>query len=363
MKRNLIVLLLLMLFVASCAKEEKQATLGDQLQKRKFAVIVEAAQVKDVAYRIDSVGTLEAEEDVRIPARVDGAVSRVSFQEGDRVTSLKVLVEIDPERYQLEVARAQANLLKVRAEVDDAEQAYRQRESLRAQDPGWVTQEELRKLQTALEAAKAEVSRVEVDLSLAKKQLSDSRVRAPFAGIINSKTVSTGEYVKSETVVATIARVETLKLRFSVPEVDAGRVQTEQDVQFTVRAMPEKIFKGKVFFISTNADPETRMVEMKAHVQNSDLLLRPGYFASVTLETSVHKSAIMLPEEAVIPTEDGFVSYVVKDGTAYQKKIEIGQRSRGEVEVLKGIEKGELIVVRGGHSLSDGMPVEMKFGT
>ena len=346
----------------SCGKKE-QSEAAARTQVRKFPVVVEYAKVQDVVYKIESVGTLEAEEDVEIPARVDGAVGKVYFKEGDRVTTDKVLIEIDPERYQLEIERAKAELEKAKAEVKDAEQAYEQRESLRKQDPGWVTQEELRKLQTALDRARAELARAGVELALAQKRFRDSRVRSPFSGVINSKDVSTGEYVKPETMIATIARVETLKLKFNIPEVDAARIQVGQEVKFTVRALPQKVFQAKIFFISTTANPETRMVEVKAYTDNLDLQLRPGYFASVSLDTSVHKSAVLVLEEAVIPTETGFVSFVVQQGVAYRKAIEIGQRSGGRVEILKGIQEGEMVVIRGGHSLNDGMPVDAKTGT
>lgn len=359
MKKYFVALVFLALLPQACTKSDEAAPTRPAAPK--FAVQVEEASVQDVVYKIESVGTLEAEEDVRIPARVDGAVSRVHFNEGDRVTPEKVLVEIDPARYGLEVDRARANLEKARAEVEDARQALEQRQSLREKNPGWVTQEELRKLQTAMDRAQAEVSGAEVELNLALKKQSDARVRSPFSGVINGKSVSTGEYVKAETVVATIARIENLKLRFHVPEVDAARIQQGQSVDFVVRAIPEKTFSGKIFFISTVADPETRMVEVKAHVANSDLQLRPGYFASVSLKTSVHRNAILVPEEAVIPTETGFVSYIVQDGVAMRRPIDIGQRTEGRVEILKGLKQGELVVIRGGHSLTDGMAVEMKF--
>jgi RND family efflux transporter MFP subunit len=368
-----VVTMLSLLASSGCGKDEKaaaggQGTAGAQQAaaqrpggatgRRQPTVVVRPVSTRDVVYTIESVGTLEAEEEVRIPARVSGPVTKVSFQEGDPVTPQTVLAEIDPARYALEYARAKAGAELATAVLHDAQQAYDQRASLRKQDPGWVSDEELRRYETALERAKADLARATTDLNLAQKNLDDSKVRPPFAGIINAKLVSTGEYVRPEGVIGTIANVRTLKLRFTVPEVDAGHIEVGQPVRFSVRAHPDREFTASIFFVSTTADPATRKVEIKARCDNPDGLLKPGFFTAVQLQAGLHHAAVMVPEEAVIPTEVGFVTYVVDQGVARQRKVEIGLRDRGEVEILKGLQPGEALVVRGGHVIADGIPVQ-----
>ena len=363
------------LFFSGCGKDEKAAAAGGQgtagaqqaagpnpgggaAGRRQPTVVIRPVSTRNVVYVIESVGTLEAEEEVRIPARVAGPVTKVSFQEGDAVTPQTVLAEIDPARYALEYARARAGSELSTAVLHDAQQAYDQRASLRKQDPGWVSDEELRRYETALERGKADLARATTDLNLAQKNLDDSRVRPPFAGFINAKLVSTGEYVRPEGVIGTIANVRTLKLRFTVPEVDAGHIEVGQPVRFSVRAHPDREFTATIFFVSTTADPTTRKVEIKARCDNPDGLLKPGFFTAVQLQAGLHHAAVMVPEKAVIPTEVGFVTYVVDQGIARQRKVEIGLRDKGEVEILKGLQSGEALVVRGGHVIADGIPVQ-----
>jgi RND family efflux transporter MFP subunit len=349
-----------MLLLAGCGKDEKAgATAGKMGNRPALRVIAKPVATRNVSYLIESVGTLEAEEEVRIPARVSGVVAKILVREGDRVTPSTILAEIDPERYALEVERARASYERAQAEAKDAQQAYDQRRGLREKDPGWVADEELRRYETALERARAEEARTKADLDLSVKNREDARVKSPFSGIINARLVSTGEYVRPETPIATIADVRTLKLRFTIPEVDADRVTIGRPVTFTVRAYPDREFTGTVFFISTIADPATRVVEVKARTDNPEGLLKPGFFASVRLQAALHRAAVMVPEEAIIPTEVGFVTFIVVDGKARQRKVEIGLRDGGEVEILKGLAAGESLVVRGGHVLTDGMTVEV----
>ncbi|OGG54700.1 MAG: hypothetical protein A3F84_27600 [Candidatus Handelsmanbacteria bacterium RIFCSPLOWO2_12_FULL_64_10] len=369
------VMMLSLLAFSGCGKDEKAAAAGGQgtagaqqaagqqpgggaAGRRQPTVVVRPVSTRDVVYTIESVGTLEAEEEVRIPARVSGPVTKVSFQEGDPVTPQTVLAEIDPARYALEYARAKAGSELSTAVLHDAQQAYDQRSSLRKQDPGWVSDEELRRYETALERGKADLSRATTDLNLAQKNLDDAKVRPPFAGVINAKLVSTGEYVRPEGVIGTIANVRTLKLRFTVPEVDAGHIEVGQAVKFSVRAHPDREFMASIFFVSNMADPSTRKVEVKARCDNPEGLLKPGFFTAVQLQAGLHHAAVMAPEEAIIPTEVGFVTYVVEQGIARQRKVEIGLRDQGEVEILKGLQPGESLVVRGGHVISNGMPVQ-----
>lgn len=322
-------------------------------------VTVKEVVPRKVTYTVMSVGTLEAAETVSIPARVAGVVQKVNFKEGDLVTPETVLIEVDPDRYRLEVERAEADLQKATAQEMDAVQSLDQRRNLKQRDPGWVTDEELRRFQTALDAAKAERERQEANLALARKNLQDAFVKPPFRGLIDSRSVSTGAYVKAETVIASMSSVKTLKLRFTVPEVDAARINEGQAARFRVGAFPAQDFESRIFFVSSVADPQTRSVEVKARYDNQDGRLKPGYFAQVLIDVATHDQALMVPEESVIPTEMGFVCYVIDGNAARMRRVQIGLRSEGEVEILTGLNAGEKVVVRGGHTLSDGTPVQI----
>jgi multidrug efflux system membrane fusion protein len=319
-------------------------------------VRVAPAAVQDVVFAVRAVGSLEAEEIVQVTAEVEGAVSQVLFHEGARVSPGTVLARIDPDRYRLEAERAEATYQKALADQHRAEADLARREAL-ARD-ALVAAEELNRSRGETERMSAEASGAKAARDWARQNVERSLVRPSRAGVINTRTVETGQFVKAGDVLATLVDVSRLRLRFRVSESESLHANEGQTVEFNVAAAGQQEFPARIYHVGETADPATRQVEVLAWVRNPGSL-KPGFFAEVTLATETRKGAIVVPEGAIQASERGFIVYAVSGGKASLRQVQIGLRtSQGIVEILSGIKPGDSVVIEGSDRLADGVAVE-----
>lgn len=329
---------------------------------RKPRVRIEPASAGDVAVTIEAVGSLEAAEEIRIPARVSGVIDDLNFKEGDTVGPDTVLLTVEIERYRLAEERAKADHDRAVAALAVAETVYKNRLNLfeegKRQQKEWITEEQLATWKADAEKAKAESERARVDWELAKRDHAFARVRPPVAGVINRKRVSRGEFVRADTEVATILNLSALYVRFAVPEMEAQRLTRDAQLTFELRHDPGRPRKARLFYMAQKADESTRAVECKAEVLDRDGALRAGGYVTITATLGTRR-AVTVPERAVLPTDRGFVVFVVDSARkARSVTVRPGLRSGDRVEILEGLEAGQLVVVDGGATLRDGAEVE-----
>jgi membrane fusion protein (multidrug efflux system)/multidrug efflux system membrane fusion protein len=323
---------------------------------RAISVRVAPVQSQDVVYHVKALGSLEADEMVHITAEVEGAVSEVRIQQGDRVTPKTVIARIDPERYRLENARAKSALDQAQAELDRAQADLRRREELAANQ--LVAAEELTRSRGENARLEAAVDVARAALGIAQQNLRKAELRPPQAGVINTRSVETGQYVKMGDKLATLVDTSRLRLRFKVSEAESLRCRDGETVSFHVGALGANDFPARIYHVGEMADPTTRQVEVLAWVKNPGEL-KPGFFAEVTLATESHEGALVVPEGAVQASERGFVTYVVDGGRARLQPVEIGLRTAdGIVEIVSGLEAGQIVVIEGSDRLADGVSVE-----
>ena len=192
--------------------------------------------------------------------------------------------------------------------------------------------------------------------------LRDAFVRAPVAGIIQTRTVQTGQYVQPGTILATLVRRDPLLLRFQVPEQEAGPIRPGMNVRFFL-ADTLAPYNARITHVAASASSNSRMVDITAEVGNSNqVALRPGAFARVVVPVGSARDAPVIPQTAIRPSERGFLAYVVgPDNIAQQRILTIGMRTAdGQVEVRDGVRAGELLVVRGAEALRDGAKVKVE---
>ena len=312
--------------------------------------------VQEVVYQIKALGSLEAEEIVQVTAEVEGVVSGVRFHEGDRVSPATVLARIDPDRYRVEHERAQAALAQATAELGRAQADLKRREELAKAE--LVAAEEMTRSRGENERLAAAVEVARAALGIARQNLRKAEVRAPQAGVINTRSVETGQYVKMGEVLAKLVDTSRLRLRFKVSDGESLRVRQSGEVKFRVTALGPQDFPARVYHVGEVADPATRQVEVLAWVKNPGPL-KPGFFAEVAVAGEARKDALVVPEGAVQASEQGFVTYVVDKGKARLRPIEIGLRTgTGTVEILSGVKPQETVVIEGSDRLADGLDVQ-----
>jgi multidrug efflux system membrane fusion protein len=328
-----------------------------------FPVEVAPVESRDVEYVVSAVGSVEAFEQVQITARVAGAVEQVRFMEGQTVKKGEVLAEIEPTRYSIAVRSAQAALEKAQAVREEAEASAGRRTAANEVKPGLLPAEQLDTAQARARTASADASAAKAALDQAELNLRDAYVKAPMDGVLQTRTVQTGQYVQPGTVLATLLRREPLLLRFAVPEADVTRLKPGMPTRFTVRS-DGRTYTGRISHVADAADPASRMVKVTAEVGGPEAkTLRPGAFATVTVPVETSKGAPVVPQTAVRPSERGFLAFVVQDGKARERVVELGLRTAdGLVEVREGLKPGEQLVVRGGEALKDGAAVRIAEG-
>ncbi|HEU4523260.1 MAG TPA: efflux RND transporter periplasmic adaptor subunit [Thermoanaerobaculia bacterium] len=359
MKRMFCVLVL-GLALSACSKSGAQPPQQAGRRSLEFPVEARPVESRRVEYTVSAVGSLDAFERVAVTSRVAGAVERVAFTEGQEVRAGRPLIEIEPERYRLAVAAAEATVQKQLASKAEAEAGFARRQAASAKNPGLIRGEEIETWRTRVQTAAAEVSQAQAALAQAKLNLRDAFVRAPVSGIIQTRTVQTGQYVQPGTVLATLVRRDPLLLRFQIPEQEAAPIRTGMVARFFV-AEDQAPHTAQITHVAAAASSASRMVDVTANVVNPNhAALRPGAFARVTIPIGDRVEAAVIPQTAIRPSERGFLAFVVENGTAKQRVLTLGMRTAdGMVEVRDGVKPGEVLVIRGAEALRDGVKVKV----
>jgi multidrug efflux system membrane fusion protein len=366
------------------------------------------AERRSLQYAVETPGVLEAEQVTDIAAGVSGIVDEVLFREGQIVTPDTVLVLIDQKRFTTQLDITKANELRAKAALDQAKDSARRAQEAR----GAITEEERTRTYLVQKTAEAELAGAEANRKLAEIQLDRSRVRPPYAGRVNLRKVTPGSYIEDKAAVATIADVTRLRLVGWVPESAAAAVRQRMtgnlalsvadvfgkslagvsglypgqadhlfyfgllspqlsDVEFTLLAYPREKFYGRLFYLSTIANPDTHMFESKSQLlaPGQGGKLQPGYTARIRFPLRSNLDACVVPEESVRPNERGFVAFVPvqkanrtgqNEWIAQARVLELGYREPGWVEVKNGLKPGETIVRRGAEALEDGTPIQFQ---
>ena len=324
-----------------------------------YTVDTLVVESKRVEYLVQAPGTIDAFERVQVTARVAGVVDRVQFSEGQEVKRGKVLVTIDSERYALAVAQAKALLDRAKASQADAAAMVTRREGATAEHPGLIPGEELATYRTKSVTARADTEVAAQAEKTAQVNLRDSSVIAPTDGVIQTRTVETGQYVPTGYVMATLLRSDPMLLHFQVEPDDAPRLKPGMTATFRLRET-ERVFSAKLTLVSAAADLTTHMVSITGEVIETEhkWWLRPGSFCDVTVNLGAQRSAPIIPRTAARATDHGYVAYVIENDVAQERPLNLGMSTKeGWVEVRSGLKAGEQLVVRGAEPLTSGAKV------
>jgi RND family efflux transporter MFP subunit len=247
-----------------------------------------------------------------------------------------------------------------------AEAELARRQQAVAQHPGLVAGEEVEQYATNVATGKADVASAQQAIRVAQLNLRDSYVRAPFAGVIQSRSVVGGQYLQPGAILATLLQRDPLLLRFGVTEQDAPRLQKGMIANMKLRESARQ-YTAKIMLVADAADPATRLVPVTAEVDDTEhkYWLRPGAFCEVNVPIGDARQAIVIPSLSVSPTATGNVVYTIDDkNIAHLKQVQLGMYTpEGGVEITQGLAAGETLVVTGFEALSEGAPVKVSSRT
>ena len=314
--------------------------------KMEMQVVAIEAKRQPVSEIISLVGNLLANESVEIKSEIDGTVAEIQFLEGQRVEKGQLLIRLDERKLDAAAAEAAANFALSQSTFERSQQLFKEK---------LVAQQDYDQSQSLFQINQA-------NLELKQQQLKDARILAPFAGIVGGRVVSPGQVISRTTTLTWLTDIDPVKVEINVPERFIGQLKVGQKIQIRVASYPGKRFDGEVYFIAEQIDPNTRTAFVKAKIPNSELLLKPGMFANLDLTLQVRENAIVIPEMAVSQLmEGGGGTVFIVDGasTAQMKKVKLGVRNEGKVEVIEGLSEGEKVIVEGLQKIGPGMPVKM----
>jgi len=330
------------------------------LKQASFPVEVLKVDARPRELVVAAPGVVDAFEHVQVTARVSGVVDKVTFVEGQEVKQGQTLALIDSRRYSLNVSSARAAVAKSQATAADSEQSLKRRETASETNPGLIPGEEIETFRTKLRTAQADVSQANEALKLAQLNLDDSQVKAAAEGVIQTRSVQTGQYVQAGTVIATLLQRDPMLLHFNVTTSDAPRLKVGMPVDFTLKES-QQAYQAKITLVAGSADPESRLVPVTAEIDTAHKFwLRPGSFATVEVKLTSAKQFPMIPQSAARPSDRGFIAFVVEGDTAHERVLQLGLHTiDGWVEVHDGLQVNDLVVTRGVEALVEGTKVQI----
>ena len=310
------------------------------------AMPVEAASARadTVIDAILATGQIEALQSIELRPDVEGRLVQILVREGSPVARGTPLFKIDD-------AELKAQVAEVTAERDLARQSLTRTRELLGQKAS--SQAELDRAEATMRSNDAQLERLKV-------RLDRTLVRAPFSGVLGQRSVSLGDYVNTDTRLVTLQTVSPQRASFQVPERYADKLKVGQQVSFRVAALPGRQFTGKVDFVDPVVQLPGRTIMVKASVPNPRRQLQSGMFIEVRLATAVRPNAVVIPEDAILPLQGTNFVWVVANGKATRRQVELGVRTPGFVEVKNGVENTEQVVVGGQERLAEGAPVQAK---
>jgi RND family efflux transporter MFP subunit len=366
---------------------------------------------------VPATGTLAADERSELAFKVAGRVAEIPADLGSRVGSGQTLARLAPEDFSLRVAQAQSTLVQARSRLGlpaegpdvlvDPSTTSPVRQAKALLEQARVTRDRGRKLFEEQLIPRADLDRLEADygvaegayqasieeaqnrqgilsqrraeLELAKAQLADSVLRAPFTGAIEERRVAPGDYVSAGTVALVIVRTHPLRLRLSVPEREAEGLQVGLPVRLSVGEAPENAMgestespvnptgaapatapaiEGRIARLGPSITAASRTLEIEVEIPNFDGALRPGAFARAEIVVQAADPAVLVPASAVVSFAGVDKVISVAQGKAVEKRVRLGRKSGDRVEIVSGLSAGESVVIQPGN-LTEGQAVEV----
>ena len=331
--------------VSSLSGEKAQSDAG-RGGMRAAPVYVAEVQNREFSTRIEALGTLEPKERVNLTATASDRVTAVYFEDGQRVKAGDTLIVLANAEERADMDAAQATLEEARAKLARSE---------RLAADGAVSAQEL-------EAARRDANNASAQVRAIQAQLGDRVLRAPFEGILGFRQVSEGAYVSPGQEVATLIDDSEMRLEFSVPSIYLSSLKPGLEIEARTDDLADRIFTGSLTSIDNAIDPATRSVKVRAMLPNEDSALKAGMFMTVDLMSATRTSPA-IPELAV--QAEGARTFVYVVDTAQDPvmpvavDVKIGERRRGVVEVVEGLEPGDQVVTDGAMKIRPGMPVRV----
>jgi len=334
-------------------------------KKGRQALSVRAARavVKPMPVLIVAVGNVEAEQSVQVRAQVSGVLQSVLFKEGDKVKSGQLLFEIDPRTYQAQYNQALAALARDRAQLENAKVQQERLEPLLKRE--YITRQEYDVAVTSSKSLEATVEADKASVEQARIQLEFARIHAPISGRTGTVGFKVGNLIApggGGTTLVTINSMDPILISFSVPERQFEEIRRYPDMHIEI--VPTiggpAVAEGKLVFVDNTVTPQTGTVLLKTRVTNAQETLWPGQFVNVRVVLTTEPEAIVVPETAVQPGQEGsFVYLVDTESKVRVQPVKVSRQIGHEVVLASGVQAGDAVLTQIPQALSPGALVQI----
>lgn len=337
------------LSLTGCGNDaNSKETNPDEKKKEEIALPVEVgkASIGLIAATLTSTCTLEAEGQANVVAKVSGVATKLYVEEGMQVKVGDPLVQLDTDKLQLEVSRAESNLAKLASDLERTRQLLEKK--LVSFD--------------AYDKIKFEHDSLKAGLELARLDLAYGTVRAPISGVVSKRMVKVGNMVSLNQPVFEITDFDPLLAVIHVPERELAKLHVGQPAQISVDALRDKHYSASILRISPVIDANSGTFKVTLAVSDKNRDLKPGMFGRVAVTYAQHPDAVLVAKESVLNEDGQSAVFIVREDKAYRTPVETGFTDSKHIEVLSGVAANDVIVTTGQNSLKHEAKVQVLNG-
>lgn len=325
---------------SSCNQKNKSTDKAKGRKSGPVSVKVIVAEPTLLINTISCTGSILANEKAELKPEISGRIIKINFDEGVVVQKNKLLVKINDSDLQAQLKRNEAQELVLKNDE------YQKSKLLEIKA---ISQDEY-------DAAKSLLLVNQADRQLLLAQISKTEIHAPFTGKIGLRTISEGNYVVSNTLIATVEQLDPIKIEFEVPEKYSSFIHSGQEINFGTD-VSDSVFSAKIYASESSVSSETRTLKVRALCRNQEGILKPGSFARVNMVLEKFPDAIKIPSDAVLTDLEGNTVFICKNGKAQSVRVTTGIRTDSEIQITKGISAGDSLIVTGLLQLNTGSAV------
>ena len=337
-----LVALAAIIFVLLSNKSKMEAKSRNDIM-RAFSVSVVNVSKQKLSESLSLVGTIVANNDVAIVSETQGKVIQVFANIGDFVSANSPIVQVDDELKQANYETAEVNFEKAKKDLERVESLSKDKSVTDAQ----------------LEGARLAMKSAEAQFIIAKRMLSDTKIKSPISGIVTSRTVDVGTMIQNQNVIANVVDISKLKAKVNVAEKDVFKLKANDEVEITTDVYPGISFNGKIQTIGSKGDDaHTYPVEISLP-NNKEHPLKAGMFGRISFVTNSENESLTIPRDALVGSLKKPQVFVVENGIAKLRDIIVLSETGTNIAIRDGLREGETIVVNGQNNLRDGVSVSI----
>lgn len=340
--RKLFVAFILLVSVA-CGNENGDS--NNEENEQEVIIPVEASLVTrgDVSAFYSNTTTLEAEQEAMVVSKVRGIIKEILVEEGDVVKEGQTIAKIEDQQYRIEAERAKSMMDRLYNDFKRGEELFQKKA---------ISAEEFENKRFEYEAQKSAYE-------LAKLNVGYTSIISPIKGVVSERLIKKGNMIGIDQEVFKVTDFDPLQAILHVPEHEMAKINPNQIAEIKIDALPGKTFNAHVERISPIVDPTSGTFKVTVVIDGKNTKLKPGMFGRIRIMYDTRTNTRLIPKAAVITEDSEQAVYVIRDSLAYKKVVLTGYVNGTNIEIIEGLDDGEMVVTTGQGSLTDSAKVNV----